>query len=164
MITLLYEDLSTVGGYITDIDINGQGSHAVLEPGEPLTIKGEFIAQNPKEHPVRTMQIILFRNDEFLKCIYNDIPPAEPDYIKGTFSFRCKAPETEGTYLIRSGWAYNWEWPEDAYKYLLANPMRIETIGRFTVGFVVEEKVLSLIPYLILGLPAVTFLWLGRKE
>ena len=153
--TLLYESLSTVGGYITYISINGQGSSATLEPGEPLLIEGEFIAQNPKEHPVRTMQIILFRNGEFLKCVYNDIPPAEPDFIKRKFSFKCKTPETEGTYLIRSGWAYNWQWPEDAYRYLLANPMRIETVGRFTVGFAVEEKVLSLIPYLILGLPAV---------
>lgn len=163
--SLLFEDLSTVGGYVTAIDINGQGKSAFLKPDERLIISGKYVVQNPKDHPTRTVQLILFLGQGFLKCIYNDVPPVEPDVEEGTFSFRCHVPEMAGRYLIRAGWAYNWPWPEDAYKYLLAYPRSIETVGEVTAGVFIERPIsgMSLLPYLML-VPGVIFLGLGARK
>ena len=163
MSVLLFEDYSTVGGCITVMDINGQGAVALLKPGEPLRIRGSFGAQNPKEHPTNTVQIILFLEDRFLKCVYNNVPPKEPDVYKGSFTFSCTVPELEGRYLIRAGYGFNWPWPEDAYKFLLANPQRIETVGELAVG-AYAEKGISLVPLIMLAIPGVIFLGLGARS
>jgi len=129
---LLYAE--PVRGTISRIDINGQGAEATLDPGSPLLIKGEYAAQNPKSDRTDTVQIILFLGDKFFKCVYNDVPAEEPNLTKGTFVCRCTAPTEKGEYALSVGWAYNWNWPEQAYKYLLATPERIEKIGSITVG------------------------------
>lgn len=159
---LFFEDYSTVGGCITKIDINGQGAVALLKPGEQLRIRGSFLAQNPKEHPTNTLQIILFLGDRFLKCVYNNVPPKEPKVYKGSFSFSCTVPELKGRYYIRAGFGYNWPWPEDAYRFLLANPQRIEVAGELAVGAYVEKGI-SLVPLLILAIPGVILLGLGAR-
>jgi len=164
MSVLLFEDLSTVGGHVTALDINGQGSVAFLKPGDPLRIKGKYAVQNPKDHPTRTVQLILFFDDKFLKCVYNDVPPAEPDVDVGVFSFSCHAPEVAGRYLIRAGWGYNWPWPEDAYKYLLSYTGGLETVGEFSVGLFAPEKAISSLPLLVLTIPGVIFLGLGGRK
>jgi len=163
-LSILFEDLSTVGAYVTDIDINGQGKSAFLKPDEPLIVKGRYQAQNPKDHPTRTVQLILFLDDRFLKCVYNDVAPAEPDGDIGVFSFRCRLPEMAGRYLIRAGWGYNWPWPEDAYKYLLAYTGGLETVGEFSVGLFAPEKAISPLPLLVLTIPGVIFLGLGGRK
>jgi hypothetical protein len=164
-LSLLFEDLSTVGGYVTAIDINGQGKSAFLKPDERLIISGKYVVQNPRDHPTRTVQLILFLEDKFLKCIYNDVPPAEPDAEEGTFSFKCYPPELPSRYAIRAGWAYNWPWPEDAYKYLLAYPQKIETVGEFSVGVFVEKPIspLSALPY-VLPVVGVVMVLGGRRK
>jgi len=164
-LSLLFEDLSTVGAYVTAIDINGQGKSAFLKPEEPLIVKGKYIAQNPKDHPTRTVQLILFLGDAFLKCVYNDVPPAEPDGDIAVFSFKCYLPDLAGRYLIRAGWAYNWPWPEDAYKYLLAYPKNIEAVGEVSVGVFVEKPIspLSVLPYLMPVVGVVMVLGGSRK-
>ncbi len=83
MSVLLFEAGPTVGGHITAIDINGQGSSAFVKPDEPLRIEVKYSAQNSGKRPTDTMQIILFMDDKFFKCVYNDIPPAEPDVEEG---------------------------------------------------------------------------------
>jgi len=123
-----------IRGTITNIDINGQGSEARLDPGAPLIIKGTFKAQNPKTDPTDVVQIILFLDDKFFKCVYNDVPAKEPNFTTGSFETKCTAPTEEGKYSLRAGYAYNWNWPEQAYRYLLAYPEAIETIGTITVG------------------------------
>jgi len=162
--SFLFEDLSTVGGHVTALDINGQGSVAFLRPGESLRIKGRYVAQNPKDHPTRTLQIVLFLDGRFFKCVYNDVPPAEPKAEEGTFSLSCRAPEQVGRYLIRAGWGYNWPWPEDAYKYLLAYPGGLDVVGEFSVGLFAPEKALNAVPFLILTIPGVVMLLGGRRK
>ena len=136
MSILLYAQ--TVRGAVTNIDINDQGLEARLDPGDPLTITGEYKVQNPADSPTDTVQIILFLDDKFLKCVFNDVAAKEPNFTTGSFEFRCTAPEIEGKYALRAGWGYNWNWPDQAYNYLLAYPETIENIGTITVG--VEEK------------------------
>lgn len=163
--SILFEDLSTVGAHVTAIDINRQGRSAFLKPGEALTVRGRYHAQNPKDHPTRTLQLILFLDDRFLKCVYNDVPPAEPDAETGTFSFSCRLPELAGRYLIRAGWGYNWPWPEDAYKYLLAYPQNVEAVGEVSVGVFVEKPIspLSALPY-VMPVVGVVMVLGGRRK
>lgn len=128
-------DAEPIRGAITKLDINGKGSQARLDPGEPLKITGEYKAQNPVESPTDTVQLILFLNGKFFKCVYNDIPAVAPNYTKGAFSARCTAPTTPGDYRLRAGWAYNWQWPEQAYDYIrLAEAARLDLVGLITVG------------------------------
>jgi len=164
-LSLLFEDLSTVGAYVTAIDINGQGKSAFLKPDERLSISGKYVVQNPKDHPTRTVQLILFLGDAFLKCLYNDVPPVEPEGEEGTFSFSCYLPPMAGRYPVRAGWAYNWPWPQDAYNYLLAYPQGIETVGEVTIGVFIEKPItgLSVLPYLML-VPGVVMFLGGRKK
>lgn len=128
----------TVRGAVTGIDINGQGSEARLFPGEPLTIRGTFKAQNPADSPTDTVQVIIFLDDKFYKCVFNDVPAKEPNYTQGSFEFKCSAPAEEGIYVLRAGWGYNWNWPEQAYKYLSAYPENTENIGKLIIRL--EEK------------------------
>lgn len=162
---LLFEGASTVGGYVTAIDINGQGRQAFLKPDEPLRMKISYAAQNSRKHPTDTLQIILFLGDKFFKCIYNDVPPAEPDVEEGELTVECAAPKDAGRYVIRAGWGYNWPWPEDAYKNLLAMPTSLFPIGEFSVGgYAPTGMAISPVPYLVLGIPAAVLIVLGVRE
>jgi len=164
MSVLLFDGVATVGGYVTGIDINGQGRSAFLKPKEPLKVKVSYAAQNSKEHPTDTLQIILFLDDKFFKCIYNDIPPVEPDVEEGEITMECTAPETAGRYVFRAGWGYNWPWPEDAYKNLLTTPARLLPVGEFAVGAYAPTMAISPMPYLVLGIPAAVLIGLGVVE
>jgi len=152
-VSLLYAE--TIRGAITKLDINGQGKKARLDPGSPLIIKGAFIAQNPNTDPTDTVQIILFLKDKFLKCIYNDVPEKAPNYTAGSFECRCTVPTEGGKYAIRVGWAYNWNWPAQAYNFLLAYPERIETIGEITVG---APSPVSVLPIALVAIPIGTII------
>jgi len=160
MSALLYAE--TPRGTITKIDINGQGSKARLDPGAPVTIKVEYAAKNPKSDPTDTVQLILFLNDKFLKCVYNDVPDVEPECTTGVFSCSCHAPTEPGKYTLSVGWAYNWNWPEQACNYLLALPERIETIGSITVGAVPAPS--ALIPAAIIGIPVATIILMAAPR
>lgn len=167
MSVLLFEDKSTVGGHVTALDINGQGSSASVKPSEALRIKGKYVAQNSKLHPTDTVQIILFLDGQFFKCVYNDIPPAEPDSEEGVFSLRCQAPEKPGRYFLRAGWGFNWPWPQDAYSYLLTTPAYLTTVGDFAVVLAAAQVSPMLSPLVVfagLMLPGVIFIGLGAKE
>lgn len=149
MSALLYQS-PTVGGHITQITVNGRGNIAYVAPGEALSIKGRYVAQNPVEDPTRQVYILLFRRGEFWKCLYNEVPRAEPDATTGTFTFQCTAPTEPGEYEIKSGWAYNWEWPEDAANFLQANPQNTESIGKLIVGLKPQR-----LPLTVLALPII---------
>ena len=157
---LLYAE--TVRAAVTKLDINGQGAEAYLDPGVPLRISGTFKAQNPKTDPTDTVQLILFLDDKFFKCVYNNVPEATPDYTKDSFTFSCTTPTETGKYKIQAGWAYNWNWPEQAYNYLLANPENIEDIGVLYVGEVKERKVAAIVlPAALIAIPIVTIIGLA---
>ena len=126
---------------MTSLCINKQGPNARVKPGDPLRFKVDFIAQNPEEDPNRILQLILFLDDKFLKCVYNDIPRTHPNVTRGSVSFGCDLPLENGKYTISSGWAYNWPWPLDAYNHLLSNPKNIEKVGTLTVGLAPTEEV-----------------------
>jgi len=166
MSVLLYEEAPTVGGYVTGININGQGRQAFLKPKEPLHIAVRYSAQNSKDHPTDTLQIILFLDDKFFKCVYNDIPPVEPNMEEGELMIECTAPETAGRYIIRSGWGYNWPWPEDAYKHLLTVPTNLLIpVGEFSVGeYAPTGMAINPAPYIALGIPAAVLIGLGVRE
>ena len=146
-----------IRGAITKLDINGQGPEARLDPGSPLTIKGTYKTQNPETNPTDTVQIILFLEDKFLKCVYNDVPAAAPNFTVGSFEFRCTVPTEEGKYAVRAGWAYNWNWPEQAYNYLVANPENVEDVGVLYVGEA-EGVAASLLPAALIGIPIGTII------
>lgn len=165
MSVLLFETTPTVGGHITAIDINGQGSSAFVKPDEPLKIKVKYAAQNSKKYPTDTMQIILFMDGKFFKCVYNDIPPAEPDVEEGELMVRCDEYKPAGRYILSYGWGYNWPWPEDAYKYLLTKPQNLMQIAELAVGQVAPTgKAISSVPYIVLGIPAMVLIGLGVTE
>jgi len=142
MSILLYAEPSRAS--ITKIDINGQGREARLDPGTPLTIKGELMVQNPKMNPTDEVQVILFLEDQFLKCVYNDIPALAPDYTVQSFEVKYTVP-AQGKYRIRMGWGYNWPWPEDAYNFLMANPENVTDVGVLYSG-PVKLALPSLVP------------------
>jgi len=144
--SILYAEPSRIA--ITRLDIDGQGPEARVDPESPLVIRLRYRVQNPKTEPTDTVQIILFREDEFLKCIYNDVP--HTPYTEGVFEFKCTAPTEEGKYTIRAGWGHNWNWPDQAYKYLLANPENTETIGVLYVG-PLKLEIPTLIPAVIVA-------------
>ena len=145
-----------IRGAITSLDINGQGPKARLDPGSPLTIKGTYKAQNPETRPTDTVQIILFLEDKFLKCVYNDVPAAAPNYTTGSFQFSCTVPAEQGKYAIRAGWAYNWNWPEQAYNYLSVNPENVEDVGVLQVGVAVAAA--SVLPAVLIAIPIGTII------
>jgi len=153
MSVLLYD--GSPRGTVTKIDINGQGSEAKLDPGAPLIIGGEFAGKNPKSDPTDTLQLILFLNDKFLKCIYNDVPAVEPGFTEGSFTCKCTTPIERGKYTLAVGWAYNWNWPEQAYNYLVSSPERIEVIGSITVGAPAPS---ALIPAAVIAIPLGTII------
>ena len=150
MSVLLYAE--QIRAAITRLDINGQGPEARLDPGTPLHIKGTYRVQNPRSDPTDTVQLIIMLEDKFLKCVYNDVPAAAPRFTEGSFEFSCTVPSEEGRYTIRAGWGYNWNWPEQAYNYLLANPENIEDVGVLYVGKF-ELAMAEIAPALIVALP-----------
>jgi len=152
---LLYAE--TLRATITKLDINGQGPEARLDPGSPLLIRGEYKVQNPETDPTDTVQLILFLEDKFLKCVYNNVPAAAPKFSTGSFTFRCTVPTEKGKYRIRAGWAYNWNWPKQAYNYLQANPENIEDVGVLYVGpFKIEAA--ALLPAGVVIIPVATII------
>jgi len=152
---LLYAE--PIRGIVTRLDIDGQGADARLLPGSPLRIKGTFKVQNPNSDPTDTVQLILFLEDKFLKCIYNDVPASAPNFTSGTFSHQCTVPQEKGTYRIRLGVAYNWNWPDQAYNYLLSQPSEIQDIGYLIVGAYEEEKI-EWLPIAIVAIPIATII------
>lgn len=155
MSILIYAE--AIRGAVTKLDINGQGAEARLDPGTPLIVKGEYKVQNPKSDPTDTVQIILFLGDKFLKCLYNDVPDKAPNYTVGTFEFKCTVPTEEGKYALRVGWGYNWNWPEQAYNFLLTEPERIMDVGVLYVG-PVKEVAAALLPIALVAIPVGTII------
>lgn len=145
---------------VTKLSINGRGRYVRVDPGAPITVKGRYIAQNPAESPTDTAQIILFLNEKFFKCVYNEIPAVTPEYSEGTFTAKCHAPTEQGKYRLLAGWAYNWNWPHEAYDYIrYADPERLETVGVIMVG--PEAAVVSWLPAVLVAIPVVTVIGLA---
>jgi len=164
MSTLLYEWLDTVGGFITSLNIENQGHHARVDPGQLITVKGTIAAQNPAcpggRAPTDQIHIVLLLDNIFWKCVYDDVPAGKPNFTKAAFSFRTNAPTEQKVYKIRAGWGYNWPWPQDTVNWLLANPERLEVVGSLTVG--PAPKLVSYLPLaLAIAAPTVTVIGLA---
>lgn len=164
MCTLLYESLDTVGGWITSLNIENQGHHARVEPGQLITVKGTIAAQNPAcpggRAPTDQVHIVLLLDKTFWKCVYDDVPAGKPDFTRAAFSFRTYAPTEPKTYRIYAGWGFNWPWPQDTVNYLLANPERLQYVGSLTVG--PAPKIVSYVPLaLVAGATTVTVIGLA---
>ena len=164
MSTLLYESLDTVGGWITSLNIENQGHHARVDPGQLITVKGTVAAQNPAcpggRAPTDQIHIVLLLDDTFWKCVYNDVPSAKPQFTRASFSFKTYAPTEKKVYKIRAGWGFNWPWPQDTVNFLLAHPEKLETVGSLTVGPV--PKVVSYLPLVLtIGAPTATVIGLA---
>lgn len=89
---------------VTNVNIDGQGTSAILLPAQTFTLTADYIAWNDASCPGCILEIVIAVERDGQACLYLGIPPLEPG-TSGTSSVQMVAPSSSGIYTIRFGYA-----------------------------------------------------------